>query len=402
MLRIEYKGQPYDWFNLDEMGDIVRTSDFSNTLRENITHYFGVPYERQAVYDEEGLLSSVVDFARALRSVRPWLRVYDVKEMVPELKEKTGQQLEEVHAEVLRSKGLFGQSGSDRGSPTRAASSMADAVRSANESGSFNLSSNIGESSLLANGGGGYNPQGLLPNGPATMGSQGVAIPYPVASTASPRYATPPKLRIGSRIPGVIPSQPTIPGVGPAQVGSMANPGIWPPHAPVSVTPPQAWRTTLPSQPLPTGLSPSTATSTSIRHHSPISSTVGSATMLGGTSAAASNTVAHQSSVSQDDSQIASHGRESVIDVLLSKDPPFERFGFANVPSRDARALLVSWVDPAGLLEVKWNRERPDKRVLEGDRILAVNNRSGEVEEMRAELQNKSVHLRVERRYQDN
>merc|ERR1711862_181392 len=51
---------------------------------------------------------------------------------------------------------------------------------------------------------------------------------------------------------------------------------------------------------------------------------------------------------------------ESVVDVSLVKEPPFERFGFANVPSRDGRALLVSWVDPTGLLEVKWNREHHD------------------------------------------
>jgi len=104
MLRVEYKGQPYDWFNLDEMGDIVRTGDFANTLRENIAHYFGVPFDCQAVYDEEGVLSSMVDFARALRSVRPWLRVYDVRDMASELKEKTFHQLVEVLAEVERSK----------------------------------------------------------------------------------------------------------------------------------------------------------------------------------------------------------------------------------------------------------------------------------------------------------
>mmetsp|Transcript_142183 Transcript_142183/g.247812 ORF Transcript_142183/g.247812 Transcript_142183/m.247812 type:complete len:621 (-) Transcript_142183:108-1970(-) len=160
MLRIEYKGQPYDWFNLDEMGDIVRTSDFSNTLRENIAHYFGVPFECQAVYDEEGMLSSVADFARALHSMRPWLRVHDIREMESELKDRTVQQLNAITAEVersLRHLGAVPQPGiapveSAYEAPGRVASqpsdaqswpspmtqkdspvSLADAVRSANE-----------------------------------------------------------------------------------------------------------------------------------------------------------------------------------------------------------------------------------------------------------------------------
>lgn len=108
MLRIEYKGQPYDWFNLDEMGEIVRTSDFSSTLRENIAHYFGVPFDCQAVYDEEGMLSSVSDFARALHSTRPWLRVHDIRDMDMDLQARTVQQLNEIFQDVSRSLRNFG------------------------------------------------------------------------------------------------------------------------------------------------------------------------------------------------------------------------------------------------------------------------------------------------------
>mmetsp|Transcript_29483 Transcript_29483/g.67945 ORF Transcript_29483/g.67945 Transcript_29483/m.67945 type:complete len:503 (+) Transcript_29483:171-1679(+) len=102
MLRIEHKGQAYDWFNLDELSDVVRMNDFANTLRENVAHYFGVPTEWQAIYDEEGLLVTGVDFSRALQSVRPWLRVYDIREMMPDFREQTALKLATVSSEVTR------------------------------------------------------------------------------------------------------------------------------------------------------------------------------------------------------------------------------------------------------------------------------------------------------------
>jgi len=103
MLRIEFKGQPYDWFNLDEMGEVVCTDEFANTLRENIAHYFGVPFQCQAVYDDVSLLTSTSDFMRALQSIRPVLHVYDVRTMQHDHKEHTKKQLEATNVEVQRS-----------------------------------------------------------------------------------------------------------------------------------------------------------------------------------------------------------------------------------------------------------------------------------------------------------
>ncbi|CAE6955659.1 unnamed protein product [Symbiodinium natans] len=54
MLRVEFKGQPYDWFSLDDMGSLIQSEEFASTLKENINHYFNVPFEEQAVFDDAG------------------------------------------------------------------------------------------------------------------------------------------------------------------------------------------------------------------------------------------------------------------------------------------------------------------------------------------------------------
>ncbi|CAE7862568.1 SAR1A, partial [Symbiodinium microadriaticum] len=54
-----------------EMSDFLRTPAFAKVLRENIARYFHVPVQRQAVYDEDGLLTSNADFRRALQSKSP-------------------------------------------------------------------------------------------------------------------------------------------------------------------------------------------------------------------------------------------------------------------------------------------------------------------------------------------
>lgn len=406
MLRIEYKGQPYDWFNLDEMGDIVRTSDFSNTLKENITHYFGVPIEFQAVYDEEGLLNSIVDYARAFRSIRPWLRVYDMREMIPELKEKTSQQLEEVYAEVARSRRNFCGPNSEngaRGSSPRLA--MADVVRSANESG-LGVGSSYSKHSDTP-------PRNFQWN---NTGMEASMLPNPVANSTSSRYATPPVLRTGklpssTGIPGVVPSATGIPGVVPAQPGVSPAPQAWM-HPSLPQLPPQSTGLAFPhySASSANGFAapefPQLGTqSPRSAQHETASPRSGNANALSGVPlVTAAPTVASSrpdaSPKSEPSPRMSTRQDEPVVEVYLAKEPPFERFGFANVPSRDGRALLISWVDPTGLLEVRWNREHHDKRIVEGDRIIAVNN-NGNLEGMRQQLQSKSVVLRVIRQTPD-
>eukprot|EP00434_Breviolum_minutum_P003957 symbB.v1.2.003481.t1/scaffold178.1/size285009/8 len=100
MLRVEYKGQPYDWFNLDDMGDLIHSEDFASTLKENINHYFEVGFDDQAVFDEDGLLVSPADYLRSLRHPRPYFRVFSLRQMPPDLKEQTVEKLTTLQLEV--------------------------------------------------------------------------------------------------------------------------------------------------------------------------------------------------------------------------------------------------------------------------------------------------------------
>lgn len=103
VLRVEVNGSLHDWFDIEEMGDFVRSPTFADTLLENIARYFGVPVENQAIYDEDGLLTTSADFSRALQRVAPMLYIYDVNEMGPELKERTVEELAMINAGVEQS-----------------------------------------------------------------------------------------------------------------------------------------------------------------------------------------------------------------------------------------------------------------------------------------------------------
>jgi len=103
VLRVEVNGSLHDWFDIDEMGDFVKSQNFADTLLENIARYFGVPVESQAIYDEDGLLTTSADFSRALQRVAPMLYIYDVNDMGPELKERTVEELATINAGVEQS-----------------------------------------------------------------------------------------------------------------------------------------------------------------------------------------------------------------------------------------------------------------------------------------------------------
>lgn len=103
VLRVEVNGSLHDWFDIAEMGDFVRSPNFADTLLENIARYFGVPVENQAIYDEDGLLTTSADFSRALQRVAPMLYIYDVNDMGPELKERTADELATINAGVEQS-----------------------------------------------------------------------------------------------------------------------------------------------------------------------------------------------------------------------------------------------------------------------------------------------------------
>lgn len=103
VLRVEVNGLLHDWFDVDEMGDFIKSSAFASTLRENVARYFGVAVQNQAIYDEDGLLTTNADFSRALQRVSPMIYVHDVREMGNDLMERTVEELEMIDNEVRMS-----------------------------------------------------------------------------------------------------------------------------------------------------------------------------------------------------------------------------------------------------------------------------------------------------------
>ena len=39
-MRSGRKGQPYDWFNLDDMGSLIHSEEFASTLKEAMARFF--------------------------------------------------------------------------------------------------------------------------------------------------------------------------------------------------------------------------------------------------------------------------------------------------------------------------------------------------------------------------
>jgi len=77
MLRVEFQGKQFDWFDISENWDLIREAAFVDTLRENITRYFGIPRVCQIVYGGHFQLSSTEDFATFFEKSKPCLKVYD-------------------------------------------------------------------------------------------------------------------------------------------------------------------------------------------------------------------------------------------------------------------------------------------------------------------------------------
>lgn len=107
MLRVEVHGLLHDWFDVEEMGELIRSATFAMTLRENIARYFGVPVKNQALYDEDGLLATNADLLRALQRVAPLIYVYNIKDMDAQLRNHTEKELAAIDAEVEQSRKNF-------------------------------------------------------------------------------------------------------------------------------------------------------------------------------------------------------------------------------------------------------------------------------------------------------
>ncbi|CAE8632844.1 unnamed protein product [Polarella glacialis] len=380
VLRVEFKGRPYDWLNLDEMGEVVRSEDFANTLRENIVHYFNVPFDSQAIFDEDGLLITAVDIARGLQSVRPYFRVYDIRDMPQDLKEQTFQRVAVISYEVARCQqnlsnvrgnpmgpgiGLappepMALSGAAAGCGSRPVSpwpvrepSLADRLGARGGSATPPLSQSRSQSTLMV-------PETYGGAGPGGCGSayangmgQGFCGFHPQGGPCPGMAPAPPPFGHGQGC-GLAPCGGLSPRGGP--VLGYFNNGM--PVAPNG----------MPGMP----------------------------GMPGGFAASA------PPPVRQYNNGLPRNGWQEPpprdFEVALSKDlrgQQPERFGFANVPSVDGRSLQVTWIDPNGLLG-GWNRTYPDKIVQEGDLILSVNGLLGDVEAMRNQLQYNSVSMRIQ------
>mmetsp|Transcript_87666 Transcript_87666/g.246256 ORF Transcript_87666/g.246256 Transcript_87666/m.246256 type:complete len:456 (-) Transcript_87666:101-1468(-) len=436
MLRVEYKGQPYDWFNLDDLGELVQAPDFANTLRENIAHYFGVPFECQVVFDEAGILTSGVDYARALRSMKPCLEVCDMREMSPKVKEFVEQGLAGAAAEVARAqrmfrafdtgshpsyerhsggqatppgppRGLFPQSlGAQhqgvaaqqcRGSSQQCAAAQQPGMAEQQAGMAAQLlgvtgqrHSNVGQQHNVLG-------QQVLPNGagapqqhlqdlaqqqlhPQQQHLQQPTQPQqPQLHGTTVSYFHPP----GSGVPMVSPQVLPQPQVQPMQAQVKSHPQTS--HLQGLVTPPQQ-----PQQ-----------------HPNQVGGPTFAAQSVGGGSVTPMIATPPQGGCANNmQGVVAANANVEVrdaVEVVLSKElrgdgdrAQRQLFGFANVPTADARSLLVSWIDQSGLLS-QWNHSHSDKLVQEGDRILTVNGVGDDIEAMRAQLQLDTIRMMIVR-----
>jgi len=149
MLRVEFDGQLHEWFDPADLGALARSPELAGLLRENVARYFGVPALRQAIYDEDGLLTTSADFSRALQRVSPKLYVYDVQKIPPEMRNRTVEALEQLGAEVEQSFECFGAQSARGVARASTASAIAAAAASASAVGTFGGGGCGGEDATL-------------------------------------------------------------------------------------------------------------------------------------------------------------------------------------------------------------------------------------------------------------
>jgi hypothetical protein len=380
MLRVEFHGQPYDWFNLEDAADAVRSAEFPITLRENIAHYFNIPLEYQAVFDEDGLLSTVVDFVRALQAVKPSLQIFDIREMGSKALEAASAQLDKVAEEVKRAQQTFKNRVSSAAAPASSYSNGQSVAPTA-----------PGAVSTMKG-----------PNSPRPQPSSGLAgfgnLPYGTEAAAeavreAALQAQSQGFRPSNGLPGFS-SEPfelqlaTRPAAG-LQAAQMSGQPMLEPVAGV----PGAPRGVI-SNSKPGGEFVSTAYSKpgrgleidyeQIAAERPKISDVPTTIGPGSCGSTFNNgSIPQMGNVPR------------VFEVVVTKKPT-ERYGFANVPTPDSRGLTISWIDANGLLAV-WNARNPDKAVRHNDLILSVNGVADNIDAMRAQLQFETIRLRMQR-----
>jgi hypothetical protein len=407
MLRIEFRGQPYDWFNLDgEIGDVIRSGDFANTLRENVAHYFGVPFEYQAVFDEEGLLSTVVDFVRALQAVKPSLQVFDIREMAPKARERASAQLAIVLDEVKRAQQMFRE-------PALPAACSGSAAMTQPAAPPLNACGSNGHTNVPAFSQAATEPlalsgiacrdssselldklaeRGAATNGPSWPAAGG-SLPYGNeavmdAVRQAAALAQSQGFQPSNGLPGFtsdLARDFTQPAISVAQTSGLSGHRqvhvetmVEPIATPASTVSASAWANRLPTTGGGGGLE--------------LTERPNIADVPGGGGRQQCGPASQMAGMANFMSQPSS---ANSFEVVLSKGV-MDRFGFANVPTPDSRGLVVSWIDEKGLLAA-WNARNVDKAVREGDRVLIVNGVTEGVDSMRAKLQADTIRMRIQR-----
>ncbi|CAK8989225.1 unnamed protein product [Durusdinium trenchii] len=385
MLRVEYKNQPYDWFNLDDMGPLVHTEEFAGTLKENINHYFDLGFDEQAIFDEDGILVSAADFLRSLRQPRPYIRLYSLRQLPQELKEQTAEKLASLAQEVTKMQQILNMPNlSVPRSPERPGVSacVAPTIQNPGSVGGSQMQANL---PCCANCGAAYETENALFCGKCAR----LRAEEPLAASA---VRTAPEASMADRLAGSLAGPRTLPNVlPPTSIGTTpwTVPGTGLARVPLTEGPPAAVATQ------PQG--PRYSSNCMVQMEGP-------QTVPNGAFPVRSVSFANGKDYSRD-----RDGR--LFDVTLSKDPTGpattctscgnvfmpdsefcrkcgvkremsmkpDRFGFANVPVQDGRSLQITWIDPSGLL-ARWNTLHPNSEVKEGQIIVAVNGVSEDVE----------------------
>lgn len=398
MLRVEYKNQPYDWFNLNDMGPLVHTEEFAGTLKENINHYFDLGFDEQAIFDEDGILVSAADFLRSLRQPRPYIRLYSLRQLPQELKEQTAEKLASLAQEVTKMQQILNMPNlSVPRSPERPGVSacVAPTIQNPGSVGGSQMQANL---PCCANCGAAYETENALFCGKCAR----LRAEEPLAASA---VRTAPEASMADRLAGSLAGPRTLPNVlPPTSIGTTpwTVPGTGLARVPLTEGPPAAVATQ------PQG--PRYSSNCMVQMEGP-------QTVPNGAFPVRSVSFANGKDYSRD-----RDGR--LFDVTLSKDPTGpattctscgnvfmpdsefcrkcgvkremsmkpDRFGFANVPVQDGRSLQITWIDPSGLL-ARWNTLHPNSEVKEGQIIVAVNGVSEDVEAMRLQLQMNSIQM---------
>jgi len=396
MLRVEFKGQPYDWFSLDDMGSLIQSEEFASTLKENINHYFNVPFDDQAVFDEEGILVSPIDFKRALQHPRPYFRVYNLRELPNEMKEQAVEKLATISQEVakmqqaLGTPASLGQQGFGRLSYGQVPGTYPAPAEPVQTQSKFEPCAPLAAEGLSVSSWPRGQETAQAAQFPAVVpgpsGCQKCGEPYEEGALfcrkcGQLRPTTPSELRSLPALPAVTTSSlaDRLAGAGAALVGQAVpcNTGA----CQVATGP-----APVPAQPLAslTGLPRPTAPNGKVV--APPAPPLIEVVLNKDTHRPAAACSVCGNMFMPDSEFCRKCGAKRDMSVVL------DRFGFANVPGQDGRSLQVTWIDPEGLL-ARWNLQHADNQVHEGDYILSVNDFSEDVEAMRAQLQLKSIKM---------